>query len=137
MSVPSEPESKSVSMSELLSKRLPGKLRSRILEIARENNIDPQSFLTEIVDSALVEKRSDGRVILEGIGQDWRQLSPNDLVDPDTASRRLKISKSKLAAMRCRGTGPKFVKMGARTVYYRICDLDDFINGCLVQSTSQ
>lgn len=124
-------------MSESLSKRLPGRLRSRILEIARENNIDPQTFLSEIVDGAVVEKQIGGSENREGIGQDWRQLSPKDLVDPDTASRRLKLSKSKLAAMRCRGTGPKFVKMGARTVYYRICDLDDFISQCLVQSTSQ
>src|SRR3990167_3045055 len=137
MSLPSEQESKSVSMSEPLSRRLPAKLRSRILEIARENNFDPQTTASLFVDSAIVEKRSGGSENLEGIGQDWSQLSPNDLVDPDTASRRLKLSKSKLAAMRCRGTGPKFVKMGARTVYYRVCDLDDFISRCLVQSTSQ
>lgn len=124
-------------MSESLSKRLPGKLRTRILEIARENGLNPETLLSQIVDSAILEKRSGGSEFDVGSGEDWRQLSPSDLVDPDTASRRLKLSKSKLAAMRCRGTGPKFVKMGARTVYYRVCDLDDFISRCLVQSTSQ
>ena len=124
-------------MSESLSKRLPAKLRIRILEIARENGLNPETLLSQIVDSAILEKRSGGSEFDVGSGEDWRQLSSSDLVDPDTASRRLKLSKSKLAAMRCRGTGPKFVKMGARTVYYRICDLDDFISQCLVQSTSQ
>jgi hypothetical protein len=124
-------------MSESLTKLLPPDLRDRLSRIARKKNLEPDTFLSEIVASAVLGTEI---VILEAAKHsihDWGRMSPNDLVDPNTASRRLRVSRSKLAAMRCRGTGPKYVKMGARTVYYRVCDLDDFLNRCVVQSTSQ
>jgi predicted DNA-binding transcriptional regulator AlpA len=42
-----------------------------------------------------------------------------------------------LEKLRVRGEGPKFVKLGTRTVGYDIADLDDWIEKRKVSSTSE
>lgn len=124
-------------MSQPLEQLLPRHLAESLTRMARESNIDPDNLLSEIVTDAIRRNHSAVDVSVERAVRDLSSLSPNELVDPKTASRRLKISTSKLAAMRCKGNGPKYVKLGARTVYYRVRDLEEFINGRIVRSTSQ
>lgn len=116
--------------------RLPAQLQLRVRRMAEQNDVTPEQLLADLAASALLVGQAKGETELEEISDGWHGRSPNDLVDPVTASRRMRLSKSKLAAMRCRGEGPKFVKMGARTVFYRVQDIDHYLESCLVQSTS-
>jgi hypothetical protein len=54
----------------------------------------------------------------------------------DKAARYLNLTTNWLAKLRMSGGGPKFVKM-SRRVFYRRCDLDDWIAKRLTSSTSQ
>lgn len=124
-------------MTESVVKLLPRELRDRLSRMARAKNKEPDTYLSEIIELAVSGADRANRANSNPSNQDSDRLAPNDLVDPIAASCRLRLSRSKLAAMRCRGTGPKFVKMGARTVYYRVRDLDEYLDRCVVQSTSQ
>jgi predicted DNA-binding transcriptional regulator AlpA len=50
-----------------------------------------------------------------------------DLLLPDASARELGVAPATLAAWRSRGTGPTFVKLGAKLVRYRRADLSSFI----------
>ncbi len=47
----------------------------------------------------------------------------------------LHTSEAGLAQMRYRGNGPKFVKTGARKVFYRLADVEAFLAANTVQRT--
>ena len=53
------------------------------------------------------------------------------------AADYLRLSKRTLERLRCSGLGPKFVKCGCRSIRYRQSDLDDWISGRVVRSTSE
>lgn len=123
-------------MSKTAYDRLPAPLQLRVRKLADQNELTPEQLLADLAASALLREPASGNAESEELSDGWHKRSPNDLVDPVTASRRMRLSKSKLAAMRCRGDGPKFVKMGTRTVFYRVQDIDHYLESCLVQSTS-
>lgn len=50
------------------------------------------------------------------------------LLTPAEASLKVRLSVGALAQLRYLGTGPNYVKLGAKTVRYRRRDLDDWIN---------
>jgi predicted DNA-binding transcriptional regulator AlpA len=58
-----------------------------------------------------------------------------DYVKADVVSEKLGISEGALAQMRHRGTGPKFVKLGARSVRYRLSDVNAWLERNTFQQT--
>lgn len=50
-----------------------------------------------------------------------------DLLMPEAVAVELGIAPATLAAWRSRGTGPAFVKLGARLVRYRRADLSAYV----------
>lgn len=54
------------------------------------------------------------------------------LLTTDQAAEYLSISPVTLRTWRCRGGGPAFVKISARSVRYRIADLQAWADGLLV-----
>ena len=59
-----------------------------------------------------------------------------DFLDSNEASGYLGLKRTTLEAWRCRGGGPKFVKLG-RLVKYRLADLDEFIEARVRSNTSE
>lgn len=57
-------------------------------------------------------------------------------LDSDQAADYLGLKRTTLEAWRCRGGGPKFVKLG-RLVKYRRADLDDFVSSRVRSHTSE
>jgi predicted DNA-binding transcriptional regulator AlpA len=57
------------------------------------------------------------------------------LVTPADAARQVCVSVGALAQLRYLGTGPRFVKLGVKTVRYRQQDLDEWIEKSLRDST--
>lgn len=60
----------------------------------------------------------------------------NSILNTAEAARRLALASSTLEKMRVYGTGPSFLKLG-RAVRYRPLDLDEWLLGRRVASTSQ
>lgn len=60
---------------------------------------------------------------------------PDGRVDTANAAAYVGLSKKTLAIMRCRGTGPRFIKRGR--VFYYITDLDAWLKAGEAQSTAQ
>jgi predicted DNA-binding transcriptional regulator AlpA len=111
---------------------IPDNLKNRITQLVQINGGDLDDFLVDLLESAL-DKKSQS----EEHEPSWDQLSPRALVSPKQVSERLLFSQSKLAKLRCSGTGPKFVKLGSRTVAYRVKDVDSYIQSLLQFSTSE
>ena len=57
-------------------------------------------------------------------------------LDSDQAAEYLGLKRTTLEAWRCRGDGPRFVKMG-RLVKYRHADLEAFIESRTRDNTSE
>lgn len=53
------------------------------------------------------------------------------------AARDLKFSTVTLQRMRLTGEGPRFAKLGKKSVRYRRADLDEWVESRLVRSTSE
>jgi predicted DNA-binding transcriptional regulator AlpA len=53
----------------------------------------------------------------------------------EQACKYIQLSEATLARMRKNGTGPKFVKMGAR-IFYRKIDLDEYIQNATTNSNT-
>jgi excisionase family DNA binding protein len=51
----------------------------------------------------------------------------SEILTTDQAAARLALGRSTLEKWRCSGTGPKFIRLGARRVGYDRADLDDWI----------
>jgi predicted DNA-binding transcriptional regulator AlpA len=56
------------------------------------------------------------------------------MVDTDGAAARVGLKPSTLEALRSRGGGPAYVKLG-RTVRYRVADLDAWVAARVIGST--
>lgn len=61
-------------------------------------------------------------------------MSENRLLNEKQAASYLGLSVSTLQAWRWRGRGPAYLKLGGRTIRYRMADLDSFLAGCRVES---
>lgn len=66
-----------------------------------------------------------------------QQTNPNRLVTEHQAADMLCYSVRALQNWRHRGGGPRFVKVSARSVRYRIADLLDWIDARTVSNTSE
>ena len=69
----------------------------------------------------------------------WRSnsaASENPFLDSSQAAEYLNLKRTTLEAWRCRGGGPRFVKLG-RLVKYRRSDLDEFIEARVRSNTSE
>jgi predicted DNA-binding transcriptional regulator AlpA len=66
-----------------------------------------------------------------------QQTNPNRLVTEHQAADMLCYSVRALQNWRHRGGGPRFVKVSARSVRYRIADLLDWIDARTVANTSE
>lgn len=53
--------------------------------------------------------------------------NPADLLDENEAAASLSVAVQTLRNWRWKGEGPRFVKIGARLVRYRRCDLAAFV----------
>ena len=62
-------------------------------------------------------------------------IFPDGRIDTTSASRYLGLSTKTLAMLRCKGTGPRFIKRGR--VFYFLTDLDEWINKGAALSTAQ
>ena len=51
---------------------------------------------------------------------------------PEEAGAYLRRSDKTLRNWRVAGTGPRYVRIGGKDVFYRLPDLDDFINDSIV-----
>lgn len=56
-------------------------------------------------------------------------------VSPEDAADRLGVQPSTLANWRWSGGGPRYLKVGGR-IRYRLCDLAEWLDSCLRNSTS-
>ncbi len=67
------------------------------------------------------------------------QQHPNDvlLVDEQEAARMLGYTVRTLRNWRFKGRGPRFVRVNARSIRYRIQDLEAWIEFRIVQSTKE
>jgi len=124
-------------ISSVFDRALPIGLERRVCEMASQQGVSPEKLIRSVVETALSSYSQGVNKELLTAFPAWNLLAPDELVSPDIVSRRTHLSQSKLAKMRCRGDGPKYVKLGARTVCYRVRDVDEFLNGLLKQSTSE
>jgi predicted DNA-binding transcriptional regulator AlpA len=70
-------------------------------------------------------------------GKSDNETNPNRLVTEHEAADMLCYSVRALQNWRHRGGGPRFVKVSARSVRYRIADLHDWIEARTVAHTSE
>ena len=63
--------------------------------------------------------------------------SQKNMVPPKPVANRMGITTGALAQMRYRGTGPKFVKIGKRTVRYRWEDVEAWIEANTLTQSDQ
>ena len=64
-------------------------------------------------------------------------MNKSDYLRPPEAAEYVRLSTSTLAKMRVYGTGPSFIKAGARVVLYSIVALDEWLASRAFQNTSQ
>lgn len=64
------------------------------------------------------------------------QATSDSLLSPHGAATVLKLSVYTLADMRCKGTGPRFTKVG-RLVRYRMSDLQAWLDSRTFTNTSE
>jgi excisionase family DNA binding protein len=62
-------------------------------------------------------------------------MHENILRTPE-AAQYLTIAASTLEKLRIYGGGPRFIRLGARAIRYRLEDLDAWLAGCARRSTS-
>lgn len=58
-----------------------------------------------------------------------------ELIKPAELAKRIEKSEAVLANWRYLGLGPKFVKVGARSIRYRVSDIEDWLNQQTRQQT--
>ncbi|KAA2213203.1 helix-turn-helix transcriptional regulator [Teichococcus oryzae] len=58
------------------------------------------------------------------------------LLTPEDVAARLGVSRKALERWRCTGDGPRFVRLGHKTVRYRHQDIETFISARIVASTA-
>lgn len=62
-------------------------------------------------------------------------MSDAELLKPCDAGAEIKTSEATLASWRCRGMGPRYVKLGGK-IFYRRCDLHAFIASRVIDPTA-
>lgn len=62
--------------------------------------------------------------------------SPSSLMSPPAAADYLSLSTSTLAKMRCKGTGPEFLRLGG-AIKYTKAGLDDYLRKRTFRSTTE
>lgn len=118
---------------------LPEGLSSRRLLAPNEQAArHPENFGT--VAFSLLPRHVDNRAPLapdrgNAMAKIIEPTIPARLVDENEAAVRLGLNVSTLRAWRCRGSGPKFYKIGGRAIRYAVEDLAAFI-GAPVPHTS-
>jgi hypothetical protein len=55
------------------------------------------------------------------------EIECNALITPADAAARLRVRPRTLEFWRARGHGPRFVRLGEKTIRYTIADLDAFV----------
>lgn len=60
----------------------------------------------------------------------------NDLMNTREAASYLRLGKPTIERFRITGEGPAYLKLGG-AVRYRRCDLDAWLESCLIQSTAE
>lgn len=55
------------------------------------------------------------------------QAASSKLYAPPELAARLGVTVNNLAQMRFRGTGPRYVKVGAKTIRYRESDVEEWL----------
>ncbi|MDJ0390858.1 helix-turn-helix domain-containing protein [Roseomonas sp. E05] len=58
------------------------------------------------------------------------------LLTPEDVAAQLGVSRKALERWRCTGDGPRFVRLGHKTVRYRMEDVEAFVTGRLHASTA-
>ena len=66
----------------------------------------------------------------------FTHLQPDVLLDEVEAGRFLRLSPRTMQQWRVKGDGPRFVRLSARCIRYRVQDLRDFVTQSLRTSTS-
>lgn len=61
-------------------------------------------------------------------------LSP--ALNTEQAARYTGLAQTTLEGLRCRGTGPRFIRYGRKAVRYLVVDLDSWMQALVVSSTS-
>lgn len=64
-----------------------------------------------------------------------KESAVEPVFDTIAASSLLGLKASTLEVWRCKGIGPRFVKLGARVVY-RLCDINEFLENRTRTSTA-
>lgn len=116
----------------------PDTLRERVGSLARRLGKPSEYVLIDLVESALARRNqvASNHKASEDVPH-WSSHGDDDLVDPKEASLRMKLSVSTLAKMRCKGDGPPYIKLGSRSVYYKVRDVDAYLSDRQFQSTSE
>lgn len=61
----------------------------------------------------------------------------NEILDTKDAAKFLRLSTKTLENWRCRGFGPRFLKLSRKAVRYRVVDLVSWMDGVTISSTSE
>ncbi len=89
--------------------------------------------------------RHDGAALVEGGPSEAEPLTPaqtaralfdGPLLTQPEAARLLNVSPRTLEAWRWNGQGPEFVKLGAKAIRYRSCDLHAWVSAQRFASTA-
>ena len=116
----------------------PDTLRERVGLLARRLGKPSEYVLIDLVESALARRNqvASNHKASEDVPH-WSSHGDDDLVAPKEASLRMKLSVSTLAKMRCKGDGPPYIKLGSRSVYNKVRDVDAYLSDRQFQSTSE
>ena len=118
----------------------PSSIQQRVNDLAEKGGLPVNNVLVDLIELALdlgkAESDDDSTNSDDAYDQDWSCLLPDDLVTPKQAGRRLRRATSTLAKLRCHGTGPPYVKLGSRSVFYKKKDVDAFRDAHIKFSTS-
>ena len=61
----------------------------------------------------------------------------DNLLNPEALAEYLSTTTGALAQMRYRGIGPKFIKLGAKAVRYRMSDVSDWLDAQTRQQSGE
>lgn len=66
-----------------------------------------------------------------------RAPAPDDYITSADVARRLSLPRGRVDKMRLNGTGPRFARLGHRTVRYRVADVDAWAEARLQHSSNR
>ena len=71
----------------------------------------------------------------QGVYRHWPD-NPENLLDEQAVARLLALSPATLRNWRVKGHGPKFQRLSARAIRYKLGDLETWLSTCARRSTS-